>query len=309
MRSARPPRVSVVIPTYQRADTIAAALRSVLDQTVTDLEVLVVDDGSTDDTQAVVRAVGDDRITFLSHGSNQGGNAARATGIAAARGEYVAFLDADDLWYPTKVERQLQALADAGPRAGLSYTWFDQQLTTGEVVPGGRATASGLDTPALLRGNVVGTFSTVVVRRAALEAVGGPDPTLPACQDWEFYLRLNRVAAIVPVPEVLVRYWRGDADPHRISSNPARVATGHREVYRRYRDRIAGLDVADAVASRRYFLGMLANHADPAGTLLVAKDIPRSQWTPGAARLVAHMTARSLRKKYGTRTYRARVTA
>lgn len=302
------PRVSVVIPAFKRADTIAAAIRSVTDQTYGDLEIIVVDDHSEDATVEVVESLGDDRIRVLSHEVNRGGNAARATGIAAARGEFLAFLDADDVWYPKKLELQIRALDAAGSDAGLSYTWFDQELTTGELVPGGCSTAAGRDTPALLRGNAVGTFSTVVVRRAAIDQAGGPDPTLPACQDWEFYLRLNRVTSIVPVPEVLVRYWRGDEDPHRISSNPARVAAGHREVYRRYRDRIAALEEDDAIASRRYFLGMLANHADPVGTLLVARDIPRAQWTPGAVRLVAHMMVRSLRKKYGARTYRSRPT-
>lgn len=298
------PRVSVVIPTYKRASTIVRAVRSVTDQTMSDLEVVVVDDHSEDGTEEIFRDIADDRITFLAHSSNRGGNAARQTGIDASGGELIAFLDADDTWYPEKLERQVAALDDAGQGMGLAYTWFDQELTTGELIPGGRSTSGGLNTPALLRGNFIGTFSSVIVRRSALEQAGGPDPTLPACQDWEFYLRLNQVTGIVPVPQVLVRYWRGDDDPHRISSNPARVASGHREIYRRYRDRIATLNVEDSVASRRYFLGMLANHADPAGTLLVAKDTPRQEWTPTGTLVFTHMFLRSLRKRYGAWSYR-----
>ncbi|WP_276257060.1 glycosyltransferase [Halomontanus rarus] len=104
--------VSVVIPTYNRADVLPRAIDSALAQTVDDLEVLVVDDGSTDDTQAVVDSYETPRVQSITHGTNRGANVARNTGIEHANGEFVAFLDSDDEWRPTKLERQLAALDD-----------------------------------------------------------------------------------------------------------------------------------------------------------------------------------------------------
>lgn len=107
-------RVSVVIPTYNRAPTLPRALESTLAQTIDDLEILVVDDGSTDDTASVLATYQDvdSRVRPVVHATNQGANVARNTGIEHARGEYIAFLDSDDEWHPEKLERQLAALED-----------------------------------------------------------------------------------------------------------------------------------------------------------------------------------------------------
>lgn len=104
------PRVSVVIPTYNRADIITRAVDSVLAQTVDDIEVLIIDDGSTDGTRALIEDIDDSRVRYLAHDTNRGVSAARNTGVEAGRGEYVAFLDSDDEWLPRKLERQLSAL-------------------------------------------------------------------------------------------------------------------------------------------------------------------------------------------------------
>ena len=100
------PKVSVVIPTYQHAHFVAQAISSVLSQTYCDLEVIVVDDGSTDDTQEIVAGFGE-QIRVVQHEKNSGLSAARNTGIQLSRGEYVAFLDADDIWLPEKLEKQI----------------------------------------------------------------------------------------------------------------------------------------------------------------------------------------------------------
>jgi len=103
-------RVSVIIPTYNRAATLGRAIDSALEQTIDDLEVVVVDDGSTDDTESVLAAYEDPRVRTIIHATNQGANVARNTGLEHVRGEYVAFLDSDDVWHPAKLERQLAAL-------------------------------------------------------------------------------------------------------------------------------------------------------------------------------------------------------
>lgn len=309
MNGESSPTVSVVIPSYRRAGTIRTAIDSALAQTWTDLEIVVVDDASGDDTQRVVQEIDDPRVRLLVHQRNRGGNAARRTAIEASRGRYIAFLDADDSWYPTKLERQLASLERAGSGTGFSYTWYEVQRPDGTVHPGRRPLETGLATPTLLGSNFVGTFSTVLVERTALEQVGGPDPSLPACQDWEFYLRVNEVTGIDVVPEILARYWRGDDDPDRISSSAARVAAGHREVYRRQRARICALPRAQADLSRRYFLEILANHGDAAAVLHIVGDMGTGLLRPDTARFCAHMVARAARKRYLPGSYRSRTTA
>src|SRR6056297_1399486 len=104
------PTVSVIVPTYNRADSLPRTIDSVLAQTHDDLELVVVDDASTDDTETVVERYEDDRVTYLEHATNRGGSAARNTGIRASDGDYVAFLDSDDEWHPEKLERQVREL-------------------------------------------------------------------------------------------------------------------------------------------------------------------------------------------------------
>lgn len=290
------PRVSVLVPAYKRVDTIVAAVRSALDQTLTDLEVIVVDDHSEDGTQEALATIDDPRIVLLTHETNRGGNAARKTAIDASRGEYLAFLDADDLWMPTKLEAQVASLEAAGPTAGLSYTWYDLRYPDGRLETGRRPEVAGLRAVELLQVNVIGTFSCVMVRREVIDVVGIPDPTLRACQDWEYYLRVNEHYAIAPVPEVLVHYWRDDSDVNRISSSADRVCQGHREVYDRIVDRLDALPAAESTKGRRYFLEMFANHADVRAVTSVATDIRPRDLTLDDVRFIARMVARATRK-------------
>ena len=117
------PTISIVIPAYNSAALLPATLRSVIDQTETDWEALIVDDCSTDDIASVVAGLADPRIRILRHAANAGASAARNTGIAAARGTFIAFLDADDSWLPTKLEKQLSAvLAQADPARSFCVT-------------------------------------------------------------------------------------------------------------------------------------------------------------------------------------------
>ena len=115
------PKVSVVIPTYNRAAKVQDAIESVLAQTFSDLEVIVVDDGSSDDTGKVLSEAFGDRIRYYAQ-ANQGASVARNKGIAEARGEWIAFLDSDDLWEKDKLEWQFKALERFGPQCGGCYT-------------------------------------------------------------------------------------------------------------------------------------------------------------------------------------------
>lgn len=299
------PRVSVVIPSYRRAGTICACVECALAQTLRDIEVIVVDDASGDGTDDVVRSIADDRVRLVTHEANQGGNAARATGIASSTGTYVAFLDSDDVWLPTKLERQVERLAQAGPEYGLCYTWYEMRDQHGTVVGRREPRTEGLAVPELLVHNVIGTYSTVLIDRETLLAVGGPDVSMKACQDWELYLRLNLVTGICVVPEFLVNYLRDTDDEVRISTRRSAVVSGHRAVYARSRPRFRELDDSQLVEALRSYLEIFANAGAITDVLHVAADLPRRSWNPSLGRFVAHMTARSVRKRLtiGERTH------
>jgi glycosyltransferase involved in cell wall biosynthesis len=197
--------VSVIIATYNAAEYLIAAVESLLAQTSFPLEIFVIDDGSTDDTSAIMEGYGPP-VRYIRQ-DNAGVAAARNRGIAESRGRYVAFLDADDLWEPTKLERQLSALDCAGSSCRACYTGY--LAVTADLVPlrMHRTPCSGSMLSDLLTvGNVVGTPSTFLVEREVLLDRGGFDPALSTCADWDMWLRLATVTDFAYVDEPLVRY-------------------------------------------------------------------------------------------------------
>lgn len=202
--------VSVVIPAFDAERTLAATVDSVLAQTLDDIEVLVVDDGSKDATAAVAGAFGDPvRCIFTSNG---GVSRARNVGIETAQGRYVAFLDADDLWEADKLQRQVEGL-EADPEAGASYTGIrriDDDLRTVGESPA-RAYPD-LCLALLLLSGVV-NMSSSVVRRSLAPMF---DPRFSQCADWDYFLRLSRLTRFLAVPDLLVRYR---TSPGRMSSD------------------------------------------------------------------------------------------
>ena len=190
------PEFSVVLPAFNAESTIASAIRSALQQTRADLEVVVVDDGSADGTAAAVEETGDSRVRLVSQ-PNRGVSAARNAGIAAARGRYVAFLDSDDLWLPRYLELAAEALRSVG-RPGFAYTdayAFDPM--TGMVGPRGmvgrRPPVPPPTDPSeflleLLERNFVHVSTTVP--REVLEAVGGFDAAATPAEDYGLWLRI-----------------------------------------------------------------------------------------------------------------------
>ena len=193
------PLVSVVIPVRNRARLLARAILSVLAQSRSELEIIVVDDGSKDDPGATVDSFGDSRIRMLSLAGANGAGRARNEGIRAARGRWIAFLDSDDEWLPRKLELQLARASD--PRTTvvycLSYAYdgFTSQLNLMRT-----ALFEGQVLDHLLRGWVLPTTSVAMIERAALLAVDGFTETLPSRQDYDLWLKLaqagNRFAAV-----------------------------------------------------------------------------------------------------------------
>jgi|SRR5215469_666343 len=204
------PSVSVIIPTYNCARYIATAVESVLAQELEDQEILVIDDGSTDTTRKTLARFGD-RIRYI-YQTNSGVSLARNRGLAVASGRYVAFLDSDDAWYPNKIRRQLEALR-LNPGAAACYSAFmvsDSTLSPLNVHTA-EPQSSALE-DLLLRGNWVSTPSTVMCERELFTKIGGFDPELSLCADWDMWLRLAAVTEFVYVDEPLVLYRKHDGN-------------------------------------------------------------------------------------------------
>jgi glycosyltransferase involved in cell wall biosynthesis len=205
--------VSVVIPAYNAEATIDDTLRSVRSQTHRNLEIIVVDDGSTDRTTSVVKthAAIDGRVTLITQ-ENAGVAAARNAGWQSARSALIAFVDADDLWAPSKIERQLDVILSGGPRVGLVYTWFalvDEHNRVRCKVRGFDIAGDVLDHT--LMGNVVGHASSPLIRRQALVEAGGFDSGLRdagihGCEDMLLYHRIATRFHFGLVPEHLTGY-------------------------------------------------------------------------------------------------------
>lgn len=208
-----PPLVSVVVPLYNGAATVQRTLASVLGQTWANLEILVVDDGSTDDGAQRVAAFAavDPRVRLL-HQPNGGVATARNFGAAHAQGDYLAFVDADDLWAPEKIALQMEALLEGGEGVGLVYTWAalidaqDRIYSTRH-----RPRAEGQVFRELCRGNFIANGSSALMRRSAFERVGGYDPTLrqrgaQGCEDLMIYLAIAEHYEFRLVPRFLTGY-------------------------------------------------------------------------------------------------------
>lgn len=198
-----PPRVSVIIPAYNAAGCVRRAVDSVLEQSFQDLELLVVDDGSTDATRAVLAEYGD-RLHLLAK-QNGGPAAARNHGLQHARGEYVAFLDADDYWKTGKLQRQVDLL-DARPEIGFCSTATEVVDSAGR--PAGnwpcRPDAGPLPDILFMHGTVIsGSTSGVLARRHQIEAIGGFDPDLRGFEDPDLWIRLAARTGYACIPEAL----------------------------------------------------------------------------------------------------------
>jgi len=192
------PRVSAVIIVYNGAPFVGKAIESVLAQTERDLELVVVDDGSTDDTAQVVARYTDSRLRYI-YQENGGLSSARNTGIRNSTGPWVAFLDCDDWWLPHKLERQLARAAER-PEAGLVYGSVVVVNETGDIDYVLSAAIEGDVLEPLLFGNkVAGSASSAMVRRDVFDRVGMFDEQVRYAEDWEFWLR---VASAYPFAKV-----------------------------------------------------------------------------------------------------------
>lgn len=200
------PLVSVIIPAYNSEGTVLETVESVLQQTLQDLELIVIDDGATDGTVAALNDVTDPRLKIFSF-ENGGLPTARNRGIERASGQFLSFIDADDLWTPDKLAKQMRVLEN-NPQVGGVYSWTLIMDAAGEnFYPGNCEAFEGDVYPHLLLSNFIGSGSNMLLRREAVESVGRFDVTLDSHEDWDYYLRLSKQweFAVVPEPQIFYR--------------------------------------------------------------------------------------------------------
>jgi len=237
MQNKRTPKVSVVLTTRDREDKLERSLASVLNQTFRDFELIVVDDASTDGTSEAVRSRGDDRITYIRHESHRGGPAARNTGIRAARGEFIAFLDDDDEWMSKKIEKELSALEGIPEEVGLVYCAAEVvNDTNGKVLLYHVSQGEGDVRERILAGPVAGCVSKVMVRRSCFEKAGYFDEALTSCQDWDMWMRVADHYRFKYVPDMLVRIYIHE---RQISKNFQKLIPGRTMMVKKHYDRFS----------------------------------------------------------------------
>ncbi len=198
--------VSVIIPNYNYAHYLREAIDSVLAQTYGEIEIIVVDDGSKDDSRAILESYGEQIQAIFQ--SNQGVAAARNKGAAASDGEYIAFLDADDSWLPTKVEKQVAKFAE-NSNFGLVHVGVDEVDPEGHSLVHRLEGAEGAVSATLLmlgREGVLGGGSGAMIRRTVFEEIGGFDERLSTSADWDLFYRVSERYAVGFVPELLIKY-------------------------------------------------------------------------------------------------------
>jgi len=212
-----PPLVSVILPTYNRRSLVGRSIQSVLNQSFDRIELIIVDDASTDGTDEVIREFDDPRIIYIKHHENKGGAAARNTGIQAAKGEFIAFQDSDDEWLPEKLDKQMNIMEKSPSCVGVVYTGF-WRFRDGkkEYIPGAdQQIKEGNIHQELLRGNFI-TTQAVVIKKECFHRAGMFDEYLPRLQDWELFIRISKYYEFRYIPEPLVHSFFTEGS---ISSN------------------------------------------------------------------------------------------
>jgi glycosyltransferase involved in cell wall biosynthesis len=303
------PRVSVAISTYNRAHLVGRAIRSALAQTAGDFELIVVDDGSDDDTQAVLAAVDDSRLRIARHERNQGISRTRNTALGLARGEWIAFLDDDNEWVPEYLERQL-ALAAARLEAGVVYCRAHLKYPDRPAVEWGEVWQGRIF--CRLLGGWAPLMSGALIRTAALVAVGGLDERLRATEDRDLWMRLAQRTDFAATPDVLlIRHERHGA---QLSRNPELFDRDVAVLHRTWRTAVTA--ACGRRAYRRFLLGLVeytewchADRARAAGArerAIAARSAMRLlRWLPWSAALVPRTLWRYIVVLYSHRVGRA----
>jgi glycosyltransferase involved in cell wall biosynthesis len=243
------PIVSVIIPTYNRAHLIVRAIRSVLNQTYQDFEIIVIDDGSTDNTEEIIRGFKDKKVKYIKkYKENKGSSIARNIGIKVARGKYIAFLDSDDEWLPEKLDKQIKVLQSESPEVGVVYSNLCYMDENGKSMNKLRnPKKEGYIYEDLFGKNYVGTDSTLLIRKECFHRVGLFDDLLNTQQDWDMWIRIAKYYRFALIKVPLVKYR---LHSNQISRNlELKIITANR-ILVKYKDE---LKKRRGVHSKHYF--------------------------------------------------------
>ena len=237
------PKVSVILPTHNRALMLGRAVASVLLQSFADFELLVVDDASNDDTAHAIQGFTDPRIKYIRHTFNRGEAESRNTGIRIACGEYIAYLDDDDEWLPEKLAKQVSLMESSTQALGLVYTGMHLvELATRKTLSTWIPQHRGCVLEPLLEKNFP-LGATALLRMECFRTVGTYDPSIPYGPDWEMSIRIARRFNVEAIPEPLYRY---SIHPKQLTANPRIRLAGLQKVLELHSDLFAGHPKAHA---------------------------------------------------------------
>lgn len=197
------PEVSIIMPVYNGAEYIESTLMSALAQTFTDFELVIVDDGSTDNTSDIVKNISDPRIKYH-YQPNQGAYAARNTAMEIAKAKYLAFLDADDLWIPEKLELQMKEMRK-NPDVGIVYGWVEYIDEHNNFIGQKQYNIKDNFYENMLLANYIDNGSMPLIRKECFDTVGGFSPGI-WCEDWDMWIRIARFYKMAIVPTYIMKY-------------------------------------------------------------------------------------------------------
>lgn len=240
---------SVIIPTYNREELISRSIESVLSQTLKDFEVVVVDDGSKDNTEQVIRTLNDPRIVYIKQ-ENRGATAARNNGVRHARGKFISFLDSDDIWHPLMLEKQLEKFS-SDPEIGCVYSDLNVITSKGEIVPFWNPTClEGFIYKEALTQGFLSPMIVLSVKKQCIEEVGMFDETLPASQDDDICFKLAKRYKFGYIPYQLASVYT-DVN-NRISGSSKKVSLGWWMLWNKYEEDVINYCGKDVIADH-YF--------------------------------------------------------
>jgi glycosyltransferase involved in cell wall biosynthesis len=247
---------TVVIPTYNREKVVARAIKSVLNQTYQDFEIIVVDDGSKDNTEYVVKEIEDSRIRYVRQ-DNAGACVARNTGIKNAKGYYVSFLDSDDEWFPLMLEKQLEQY-QSDSEIGCVYSDLQVKTGNGDVHSFGKPfIVKGNCYADVLRQGYMAPTSVLSAKRECFDKVGLFDVHFPASQDDDMCFKLSKNYKVGLISEIMATM--NVEQINRISNNPKKVADGWWMLWNKYEDDVYTLCGEETI--RRHFQNCMERYA------------------------------------------------
>lgn len=268
------PAVSAIITTFNRADYLKKAIESVIAQTFTDFELLILDNSSNDNTEEVVRSFNDDRIRYIKH-APMNISQARNLGVKEAKGQYVAFLDDDDEWLPTKIDQQVNKMAVSDKDTVLVYGGFVRIDSEGKEFYKCTPRLRGKVLKGLLwLDEFTGSASNPLIKRAVIERLGGFDENIVTGEDWEFYLRLTEKYEVdfINEPVIKIRHHSGPRLANKLKEYAEfekyiverykYIFETDRKLYSFYLQRIGGkfVRLGEIDTGRKYFIKAILSY-------------------------------------------------